>query len=847
MFAGKPLARHLAQKTGANVSQRQGGVGNLGIGSGFAQGGPTHETDVPVAKPSNEGLRAIDASLGGENVRIAGRAIVVTTLKRSLCLDVAITSFDVCSTANLMVTCMGKVVYLWTLDSLTLLHKFGRTSGSVHRENVRDCKLNLPGTLLATCGEDKRIVLWNTKNYRAEKVIEAHAGIIYQIEFSADGERLFSASDDGWVRIWDCKTGSGLGSIMRHPSAIRSFDFNYSHPNRIVCGRSDGHFTTWDLQETTVIDDVKPDPEWIQKGEERNLMGWANIDKNHTGSILCVRISPSNRLLASGATDNTCKLWSVTSYAKDFHSVQDELKNEAETVRLLEQKIRIDDESTDDQILSKNLTGFRMGEKFLTQGFHADLVYTLRHEGPVLSVRFNNSSSIVITGCMDSTCRLWSTRRGDLLFQINVPAPVTSIFVDESDDMYCVCQNRILFFGIKAHMKEEDLPEYWQRRSMSRKEGADVSAAQAQPTSEREKGASDVVAGLSESLEDGGPQKITVNELRTLISHGLIKTSVLDTLLNQYRGVDAEQLLENMKQNNTKPREILRLIVNSKFHPRDILTAMATKRDADALYNLIASGTPIATYMQNLGFRPIDEGSPEETKAVFLDSRDFLARRGMGRGPIIQQPRKKPDRRISRWDEDEDTDWDLDDDVFLSEEDLQADVVARGQPRGKILHFIPSEQIKILKDFHSNRDMKPIFLRDLVLDLHETYGYPNFNVEGEPRDTRPLIAQRAPRQQGVRFNEMTFNRIFRQRQPARRPHAGRGNVHARNLPLRLGPEYERVRASLASSQTVLQPSRYLRARGLNVGFSNRPGRRGSHVVGHVYAEPIIVRQSRNQV
>lgn len=49
----------------------------------------------------------------------------------------------------------------------------------------------------------------------------------------------------------------------------------------------------------------------------------------------------------------------------------------------------------------------------------------------------------------------------------------------------------------------------------------------------------------------------------------------------------------------------------------------------------------------------------------------------------------------------EDEDWDQDDETYLLEDELGVgkDYAPRGraQPRGKILHFIPSEQIKLLK------------------------------------------------------------------------------------------------------------------------------------------------------
>lgn len=58
-------------------------------------------------------------------------------------------------------------------------------------------------------------------------------------------------------------TGTLIGSYIRHPSAVRCFDFNYDHPDRIICGRSDGHITTWDTVSTLVIDDIKPDSDWL--------------------------------------------------------------------------------------------------------------------------------------------------------------------------------------------------------------------------------------------------------------------------------------------------------------------------------------------------------------------------------------------------------------------------------------------------------------------------------------------------------------------------------------------------------------------------------------------------------
>eukprot|EP00842_Homolaphlyctis_polyrhiza_P000889 jgi/Hompol1/1800/HPOL_004816-RA len=58
------------------------------------------------------------------------------------------------------------------------------------------------------------------------------------------------------------------------------------------------------------------------------------------------------------------------------------------------------------------------------------------------------------------------------------------------------------------------------------------------------------------------------------------------------------------------------------------------------------------------------------------------------------------------------------------------------QPRGKILHFIPSEQMKILKDLKASRDVKPIFLRQLAVENEEGHMFPNFDPEDVIKDAR---------------------------------------------------------------------------------------------------------------
>ncbi|KAJ3289644.1 hypothetical protein HDU79_003880 [Rhizoclosmatium sp. JEL0117] len=305
---------------------------------------------------------------------------------------------------------------------------------------------------------------------------------------------------------------------------------------------------------------------------------------------MALAVSPNGRYMASAATDHTTKLWGVVSYMKDVDVVQAELREANQKSRQLDKYIDVLDEKYDIQIKMQEFVGLRVGEVPIPTGYHSDLIFTFRHDSTVLSVAFNPASDICITGSMDSTCRLWSCRRGDLLFQINVPAPVSSVISSmDSEEMYLVCQNRVLIFGYQASAKEEELPETW-RISADAFYSGDNTRAKNTPDTRV------YVDSDEEDLDQMDPEKLaakkatmTISELKQLISHGLVLPSFLDTLLAQFPDVDAERLIYLMKKYKLHPRQLLQLLVNSKYHPRDILMALSGKVDTGKLYELALS------------------------------------------------------------------------------------------------------------------------------------------------------------------------------------------------------------------------------------------------------------------
>ena len=72
---------------------------------------------------------------------------------------------------------------------------------------------------------------------------------------------------------------------MRHPSAVRAFDFNYDNPNQIYCARNDGHISIWNTEYLMRIDNIEPDLQWQDNSIDECLLGYNNEQNGHSGIL----------------------------------------------------------------------------------------------------------------------------------------------------------------------------------------------------------------------------------------------------------------------------------------------------------------------------------------------------------------------------------------------------------------------------------------------------------------------------------------------------------------------------------------------------------------------------------
>jgi WD40 repeat protein len=116
--------------------------------------------------------------------------------------------------------------------------------------------------------------------------------------FSHDGKRLITGGEGHTVKIWDSTSGQRLHTLSGHTGDVFA-----------VAASADGRWLASGGQDTTIR-------LWdAETGEARYKL------RGHIGVISSLAFSPDSRLLASGCRDNTVKVWQLDRIAARQTSV----------------------------------------------------------------------------------------------------------------------------------------------------------------------------------------------------------------------------------------------------------------------------------------------------------------------------------------------------------------------------------------------------------------------------------------------------------------------------------------------------------------------------------------------
>jgi WD40 repeat protein len=112
------------------------------------------------------------------------------------------------------------------------------------------------GSRLATAAGSSAQV-WDTASGRAVTAPLRHGGFVRAVQFSPDGRKLLSASEDGTVQLWDPETGHPVSEPMRHGARVMNAEFS-PDGSQVVTFSSDKAVRIWEVTQAPL-----PVPDWL--------------------------------------------------------------------------------------------------------------------------------------------------------------------------------------------------------------------------------------------------------------------------------------------------------------------------------------------------------------------------------------------------------------------------------------------------------------------------------------------------------------------------------------------------------------------------------------------------------
>lgn len=155
------------------------------------------------------------------------------------------------------------------------------------------------GSIVATAGYDRRILLHDAHTGKKLRELTGHNGAIFDLDFSPDGSLLASASADATIKIWHVATGERLDTLSQPQS--EQYSVAFSPDGRFVYGSGgDSRIRQWQVISLTA---PQINPLVISRFA-------------HEGVITKMAISADGKYLVTASDGGSVKIWDAAKVSE---------------------------------------------------------------------------------------------------------------------------------------------------------------------------------------------------------------------------------------------------------------------------------------------------------------------------------------------------------------------------------------------------------------------------------------------------------------------------------------------------------------------------------------------------
>lgn len=269
-----------------------------------------------------------------------------------------------------------------------------------HSSDVNAVVFSANGQKLFTGSDDKTIKAWDLSGKQEMFTLSGHSGWIWAIANSSENKMLASGSADNTIKLWNSSTGKEIDTLRGHLGGVTSVDFS-PDGKTLASGSWDKSIKLWNP---------------LTGKEIRTLKG-------HLQTVASVAYSPDGKMLASGSWDKTIKLWDLAS-GKIINTLQGHSKLIISIAFSPDGKT-IASASKDNTI---KLWDVDTGKEIRTLKGHFDKVNSVAFI-PKSEGNKSLDNTIIVSGSNDNTIKLWNPQ-GEIIHTLKKdPGYVYSIAI----------------------------------------------------------------------------------------------------------------------------------------------------------------------------------------------------------------------------------------------------------------------------------------------------------------------------------------------------------------------------------------------------------------------------------